>query len=43
MKNIPDVLMSIKGSVNQKQKQFKDNAVFYNEDDNLRLSPFYEQ
>lgn len=42
MKHAPEVLMSIKRSVNQKQKPFKDDAVFNTLDGYLKLTQFCE-
>lgn len=39
MENIPEVLTSIKGS---ETEMLQDDVVFYTEDDNLRLTQFYD-
>lgn len=41
MKYTPEVLISIKGSVNQKQKYFKKDAVSNTVDDNLKPNLFH--
>lgn len=42
MKHAPEVLMSIKGSVNQKEKPFKGDAVFNTSDGYLKLTQVCE-